>query len=137
MVINEHFWQPIKMQHKLLSFLCAFFLIALTLAILHSCANIASPSGGDYDITPPVVKKSTPDFNALNVTTKTIVIEFDENIKIEKPMEKVIITPPQKVSIIQAIGRKAVVKLEDELLPIRLIPSILPMPLWTTTKGTR
>ena len=62
-------------------------------------------------------KKSTPDFNALNVTTKTIVIEFDENIKIEKPMEKVIITLHKKFPIIQAIGRKAVVKLEDELLP--------------------
>ena len=74
MAINEYFRQPIKMQNKLLSFLCAFFLIALTLVILHSCANIASPSGGDYDVTPPVVKKTTPNFNALIVKTKTIVI---------------------------------------------------------------
>lgn len=118
MAINEYFRQPIKMQNKLLSFLCAFFLIALTLVILHSCANIASPSGGDYDVTPPVVKKTTPNFNALNVKTKTIVIEFDENIKIEKPMEKVIITPPQRnFPIIQAIGKKAIIKLEDELQP--------------------
>lgn len=118
MAINDYFRKPIKMQHKLLSFLCASFLMTFMFIILHSCANIASPSGGDYDIAPPVVKKTSPAFNGLNVTTKTIVIEFDENIKIEKPMEKVIITPPQKsFPVIKSIGKKAIVELEDELLP--------------------
>jgi len=47
-------------------------------------------------VDPPKVKRATPDFNSLNMTPSRIEIEFDENIKIEKPTEKVIITPPQK-----------------------------------------
>lgn len=86
--------------------------------VLYACANIASPSGGLYDVDPPEVVKATPDFNALNNTRTKIEILFDENIKIEKPMEKVIIAPPQqKFPVIKAQGRKAIVELEDELLP--------------------
>ena len=53
----------------------------------------------------------------MNVTPSRIEIEFDENIKIESPTEKVIITPPQQnMPVIRSIGRKAVVELKDELL---------------------
>ena len=86
--------------------------------MIHSCANIAAPTGGAYDVDPPVVRSSTPDFNALNVSPQRVEIEFDENIKIESPSEKVIITPPQKIMpIIRSAGRKAIVELKDELLP--------------------
>ena len=89
-----------------------------SLLLLYACANIASPTGGLYDVDPPKVVKASPDFNALNNKKKKIEIIFDENIKIEKPMEKVIIAPPQqKFPIIKAQGRKAIVELEDELLP--------------------
>ncbi len=100
-----------KFIYKILASLCS-------LLILHACANIATPTGGLYDVDPPKVVKATPDFNALNNTKSKIEIVFDENIKIEKPMDKVIIAPPQqKFPIIKAQGRKAVVELEDELLP--------------------
>ncbi len=89
-----------------------------SLLLLYACANIASPTGGLYDVDPPKVVKASPDFNALNNKKKKIEIIFDENIKIQKPMEKVIIAPPQqKFPIIKAQGKKAVVELEDELLP--------------------
>lgn len=105
------------MLNKLLTILSSLFLIILTAGLLHSCANIATPSGGEYDVASPVVKRATPNFNSLNVSTKTVEIEFDENIKIEKPMEKVIITPPQQsFPVIKAIGKKVVVELEDSLI---------------------
>ena len=86
--------------------------------MVHSCANIAAPMGGEYDVDPPVVRRSTPSFNELNVSPQRVEIEFDENIKIESPTEKVIITPPQKIMpIIRSAGRKAIVELKDELLP--------------------
>ena len=86
--------------------------------IVHSCANIAAPMGGEYDVDPPVVRNSTPGFNELNVSPQRVEIEFDENIKIESPTEKVIITPPQKIMpIIRSAGRRAIVELKDELLP--------------------
>jgi len=72
---------------------------------------------GPYDVDPPKVKRATPDFNSLNMTPSRIEIEFDENIKIEKPTEKVIITPPQKnMPVIRSVGKKAVVELKDTLL---------------------
>ena len=89
-----------------------------SLLLLYGCANIASPTGGLYDVDPPKVVKASPDFNALNNEKTKIEIVFDENIKIEKPMEKVIIAPPQKkFPIIKAQGNKAIVELEDELIP--------------------
>ena len=106
------------MLNRLLTFFVFIFLSLLLLLMVHSCANIAAPTGGLYDVDPPVVKGSTPEFNALNVTPQRVEIEFDENIKIESPTEKVIITPPQKnMPIIRSIGRRAVVELKDELLP--------------------
>jgi uncharacterized protein (DUF2141 family) len=78
---------------------------------------MAAPAGGPYDVDPPVVKKASPAFNSLNAFPARIEIEFDENIKIEKPSEKVIVTPPQKnMPVIRAAGRKAIVELKDTLL---------------------
>ncbi|MDD3787763.1 MAG: Ig-like domain-containing protein [Petrimonas sp.] len=106
------------MINKLLSFFSILFLILLTISTLYSCANMASPTGGRYDEEPPVVKSATPSFNSLNVQKPTVEILFDENVKIEKPMEKVIITPPQQnFPVIKSVGKKVVVELKDELLP--------------------
>lgn len=106
------------MLNKIFSFFSFLFLAMTTVVVLHSCANMAAPTGGAYDVDPPVVRGSTPDFNARNSSPKRIEIEFDENIKIKTPNEKVIITPPQQsMPVIRSIGRKAVVELNDELLP--------------------
>lgn len=92
--------------------------MALLAVIGHSCANIAAPTGGAYDVDPPKIRKANPGFNALNVAPSRIEIEFDENIKIVKPSEKVIVTPPQKnMPVIRSIGKKAVIELKDTLLP--------------------
>jgi hypothetical protein len=79
---------------------------------------MAAPTGGAYDVDPPVVRKAAPAFNSLNASASRIEIEFDENIKIEKPSEKVIVTPPQKnMPVIRSAGKKAIVELNDTLLP--------------------
>ncbi len=92
------------------------FLIFTSLIILYACANIAMPTGGDYDEAPPKALKITPDFNAINVRNNKIEILFDENIKIEKANEKVIITPPQiNQPAIKSFGKRAVVELNDSL----------------------
>ena len=92
--------------------------LAGALFLLCSCANMAAPTGGLYDETPPRVVRSNPQNSALNVDRKIVEIEFDENIKVEKPTEKVIITPPQiNMPVIKSVGKKAVVEFNDELLP--------------------
>lgn len=92
------------------------FAICLSGLLVYACASIGTPSGGDYDLDPPKVVKATPTFNATNVTKGKLEIIFDENVQIEKPDEKVIITPPQKnTPTIRAMNNKVVVQLRDTL----------------------
>lgn len=87
-------------------------------AVLYSCASIGRPEGGDYDETPPRFVASNPVPGALKNTRKKISIEFDEFIKLEKPGEKIVISPPQvKQPEIKANGKKVVVTLVDTLKP--------------------
>ncbi len=106
------------MQKKILSLFSFLFLTLLMMVIIQACANMAAPAGGAYDVEPPKVRRATPDFNALGIAPSKIEIEFDENIKIKSPSEKVIITPPQQtLPVIRSVGKKAVVELKDELKP--------------------
>ncbi len=93
-------------------------ILILVAVIATACANMATPTGGAYDLDPPKVVKSSPNFNATNVTKGKVVIEFDENVTIEKPSENVIITPPQKsFPIINTVNKRVTVELRDTLLP--------------------
>lgn len=96
-----------------------YILIGAVISLLvYSCASMGSPSGGDYDLDPPVIVRTTPAMNATNAQNKKIIIEFDEFVKIDKPSERVIITPPQKqLPVIQAINKKITVELKDSLIP--------------------
>lgn len=63
--------------------------------LIQACANIGTPDGGPYDETPPKFIGSSPKIFALNNKEKKIILEFDENIKLEKASEKVVISPAQ------------------------------------------
>lgn len=92
-------------------------IILLTSVAMYSCANMATPQGGDYDFDPPVVVKSTPAPNQINVKSGKVEIIFDELVQIDKPTEKVIITPPQtNFPVIRAQSNKVIVELKDTLL---------------------
>lgn len=93
------------------------WLLALPfIAFILSCANMGSPDGGPYDETPPKVVSTSPSFGAVNVSPKKIVINFDENIKLEDASQKIIISPPQiEQPEIDAYGKKITVKLLDSL----------------------
>ena len=82
-----------------------------------SCASIGSPTGGDFDTIPPMFVQSKPAPNSTRFNGKKIELFFDEYIAIEKPSEKVIITPPQeKMPIIRALGKKIMIELKDSLI---------------------
>lgn len=107
-----------QMLQSLKKYIFISILCGIIIFIAVSCANMASPSGGDYDFDPPVVMRTSPGFNATQVTKGKIVIEFDENVTIERPSENVIITPPQKsFPQITAINKKIVVEIRDSLIP--------------------
>lgn len=86
------------------------------LAIIYSCASIGRLEGGPIDEEPPVFIGSTPEQAEVNSQRNEVVIEFDEFIKLDKPGEKVVISPPQvQQPIIKASGKKVKVTLEDTL----------------------
>ena len=93
-----------------------FILLGSGIIVL-SCASMGSPSGGDYDFDPPKVLSSRPTPNETFVKSGKVQIVFDELVQIEKPMEKVIVTPPQRnFPIIRAQNNKVIVELKDTLL---------------------
>lgn len=97
---------------------CIYFSVLVAISQLISCANMSAPSGGDYDLDPPKVIRANPGFNATSVTNSKIVLEFDENVVVNNPSEKVIITPPQITPPqITAVNRKITVNILDSLIP--------------------
>jgi hypothetical protein len=88
-------------------------LAALT---IYSCASIGRPDGGPIDEDPPRVLESSPKPGEVNVKKNKFTLTFDEYIKLEKPSEKVVISPPQiQQPEIKASGKKIIVTLEDTL----------------------
>ncbi len=94
-------------------------LLSVVLLLFVSCARIGTPDGGPYDETPPKVVRTSPKLGASNVKhAKKITIEFDEIIKIDNAMEKVVISPPQiEQPEIEANGKKVTISLLDSLKP--------------------
>lgn len=102
-----------KMLHRLTNKWCVT--IALLIA-LYSCASIGRLEGGDIDEDPPVFLSGTPAPGALHYKKDRISILFDEFIKLEKPNEKIVISPPQvQQPEIKSNGKRVVVTLKDTL----------------------
>ena len=68
------------------------FTVSLSL-LLHSCANIAPPSGGNKDIKNPKVTRTFPINNSTKFRGKKVIYVFSEWIEENKIKEQIIITP--------------------------------------------
>ncbi|WP_340066238.1 Ig-like domain-containing protein [Ascidiimonas aurantiaca] len=66
----------------------------IILATIVNCARRGSPSGGEKDMTPPVLLKASPELNSTNFNTKKIRLSFDEFVKIKDLQKQLIISPP-------------------------------------------
>lgn len=92
--------------------------VLFSLLLLWACANIGRPTGGEKDMKPPILLRTIPAENSTNVTKRTIQLEFNELISVEKAFEQVVVSPPQKEApIVLAAGRKVIAELKDTLLP--------------------
>ena len=83
-----------------------------------ACASIGRPEGGARDVEPPEYVKSNPSPGALNFDKNHIEIYFNENIKLDDPSNKIVVSPAQQQQP-QAFanGRKLTLTLKDTLLP--------------------
>lgn len=74
----------------------SFFTILLFLSalLLVQCAKRGNPTGGEIDTDPPKFVRASPENYSTNFKSKEIRIYFNEYIKLEKPQEQIIISPP-------------------------------------------
>ena len=103
---------------RLLSNLVLLIVIGLLFA---QCANRGTPSGGEKDITPPVIIKSEPENFSTNFTAKEIKIYFDEYIKIKDLQKQLIISPPMntepEITPLGSASKYITIKIFDTLQP--------------------
>lgn len=89
---------------------------AIVTGLIYSCASIGRPDGGPIDELPPRFIHSNPQAGGINVTRTRLSLEFDEFIKLEKPGEKVVISPPQvQQPEIKTNGKRISINLQDTL----------------------
>ncbi|MCC8038684.1 MAG: Ig-like domain-containing protein [Bacteroidales bacterium] len=91
---------------------------AVIALLMAACASMGRPEGGPKDVTPPVFVSSKPAPGTLNYNEPRVVITFDENIKVEDVLNKVVISPAQtQQPSVTASGRRLIVDLKDSLKP--------------------
>ncbi|MCF6294340.1 MAG: Ig-like domain-containing protein [Flavobacteriaceae bacterium] len=86
-----------------------------------NCYNPGTPTGGDKDITPPVIVKSIPENFSINFTDNEIEIYFDEYIKIKNLQKQLIISPPMdpepEITPLGSASKHITIKIFDTLQP--------------------
>tara|TARA_R110002049_G_scaffold309132_2_gene517456 strand:- start:1767 stop:3383 length:1617 start_codon:yes stop_codon:yes gene_type:complete len=80
------------MARRILGFI---FLVLMVFALMQ-CARRGTPSGGEKDVTPPVLIKAEPANKTVNFKSNTIRLYFDEYIKLKDIQKQLIISPPLK-----------------------------------------
>lgn len=92
--------------------------IVVVAVLLAACASMGRPTGGPRDVEPPQFVRSTPAAGALDVDGRKITVEFNENIQLDDPQQKIVISPAQKQTPqISSNGRRVTIELRDSLLP--------------------
>ncbi len=86
---------------------------------LQSCANRGSgPQGGPKDTEPPVLLSATPENGNTNFNAKSIILEFNELVSVNNPLQNITFSPPQKNSpSVKGLGKKVSITFQDSLLP--------------------
>lgn len=94
------------------------FALSIFVLIVCSCARVVNPSGGDKDITPPVLEKSIPANKSTNFTGTTLILGFDEYVSLDNPAQNIIVAPLPKNKVKYKLkGRDIYVEFDETLLP--------------------
>lgn len=96
-----------------------FYGIICLLALLASCAQVGSISGGQEDITPPAVveKGIDPPNGSLMFDQKTIQFRFNENIKLNNPAETISLVPADAKIKASSHKKTLTLTIDGELKP--------------------
>lgn len=98
--------------------LMRWLIVAFAVVTLAACASMGRPQGGPQDEVPPMYVRSNPRPGQLNVRGTRYEIIFDENIKVEDVINKVVVSPAQtQPPAVSANGHRLSVELRDTLIP--------------------
>lgn len=93
-------------------------LILLVAFVAVGCASIGHPEGGPRDEKPPVLLRSNPRNGTTAFRGNKVELVFDENIKLDEPSKKIIVSPAQlQMPQISSNGRRVTIELRDTLQP--------------------
>lgn len=89
--------------------------------ILFRCANRGTASGGEKDITPPVIVKEVPENFSTNFDATEIKIFFNEYIKLKNIQKQLIVSPPMdpepEITPLGTASKYITIKIYDTLQP--------------------
>lgn len=88
----------------------------LACAVLASCAQVGSPSGGPKDETPPQLTSAFPELGATQVDGQRMVLEFDEYVKASNWRSQLLVSPPLNGAVeLEVRGREVWVSWDEAL----------------------
>ncbi|HTO14607.1 MAG TPA: Ig-like domain-containing protein [Edaphocola sp.] len=91
--------------------------IAWLLIILSSCANIVPPSGGEPDLTPPILLNQQPKDSLLNQKVLKIILKFNKFVVINDLAKNMTLSPMiDPMPEVIAKGKTVEIKFVDSLL---------------------
>ena len=92
------------------------YLLIVTILFTASCAKMVMPTGGEKDITPPQILKSTPENFSVNFKEKRIVVKFDEFFQLKNLNKELLVSPPlKKQAEVRVAGKNLIIETSDTL----------------------
>jgi uncharacterized protein (DUF2141 family) len=114
-------FHPVSLQTKYMKRLFLFLLVFLFLMrvpFITGCANIVPPTGGPRDSLPPVLIKAVPAVNALEVSSKKIVLNFNEYLDLKEVRNNLVVSPvPKIMPTVTSHLRTITIEIRDTLQP--------------------
>ena len=90
--------------------------ILSVLSLFFSCAVQVAPTGGPKDLSGPQMTESVPLDKTINYNGAKIKFTFDEYIKLVKPKDNIIFSPPiENIKESYVVGKSLFIVLEDTL----------------------
>jgi hypothetical protein len=114
-----------------------YFLISTLILLLGSCAQVGSISGGPKDETPPKTVENgvSPQNGSLQFQSKTIVLKFNEYIKLNNPTETISLVPADAKILATTKKKTLTLNIEGDLKPATTYAIYLNATIQDITEG--
>lgn len=101
---------------QITSILIIISLFIISEILLHSCAQMRMPEGGEKDTIAPIVISCIPDSFSTNFDSKKITIELNEFFSLKNINQVLVVSPPlSEKPIIDTKGKSILIDLNNEL----------------------